>query len=147
MAQQDNATLVRGMYEAFNRKDFNAIQNLGAPTTEWLEVPFREAMKGPSALKEVWQGWAGVFPDGNIEVRSVTAMGDLVVVEGIGRGTHKGVFRSPIGDLQPTGKKVEIPFCDILRLQNGKIVSGRSYFDFYMFIRQLGLEEKVMKAA
>lgn len=147
MAQQDNISIVRSMYEAFNRKDFQAIQQLGTPNTEWLEVPFQKLEKGPTVLKDNWQGWANVFPDGTVEVRNITSLGDVVLVEAIGRGTHNGVLHSPFGDLQPTGKKVEIPFCDVIRLQNGKIVGGRSYYDFSMFLRQLGFEERIKKAA
>jgi len=147
MTQQDNVSIVRSMYDASNQKNFDQLKALGSSTTEWLEVPFNQVFKGQNAVHDNWKGWVDVFPDANIEVRNLVSAGDYVISECIGRGTHRGVFRSPIGDLQPTGNKVEIPFSEIVRLRDGKIISAHSYFDFYSFIRQLKLEVKPAKAA
>ena len=60
-----------------------------------------------------------------------------MVAQGFGRGTHRGVFNSPAGTLQPTGRKMEIRFCDVYQLKDGKIIRADSYFDFYGLLRQL----------
>lgn len=57
-----------------------------------------------------------------------------------GRGTHRGVFHSPAGVLQPTGRAMEVRFCDIYRLENGEIVRADSYFDFHGLLKQLAPE-------
>lgn len=147
MAQQDNAAVVHEMYEAFNKKDFARIQDISTSSTEATLVAFDQVMKGHSALKDVWQNWAKVFPDGKVEIRRMVAMEDTVVTECVGHGTHQSTFYTPIGELQPTGKKVEIPFCDVIRVEKGKIMSMHSYFDFFTFVRQLGVESKISRAA
>jgi predicted ester cyclase len=64
----------------------------------------------------------------------------IVVAQGIGRGTHRGVFNSPAGPLPPTGRRMEVQFCDVYRLEHGKIIRADSYFDFYGLLRQLAPE-------
>ena len=70
---------------------------------------------------------APIFPDATREVRSLVALGDYVVAQGIGRGPHLGVFNSPAGVLQPTGRRMEVHFCDVYRLEDGKIIRAESY--------------------
>ena len=140
MANQDNASLIRKLYDAVNRKDLKTIANFGAPSSEWLDVPFNFTSKGPSAIIDPWKSWFGIFPDAACEVRSLVALGDHVVAQGTGRGTHLGVFKSPAGDLQPTGRRIEVNFCDVYRLEDGKIIRADSYFDFYGLLKQLAPE-------
>jgi ketosteroid isomerase-like protein len=64
-------------------------------------------------------------------------MGDHVVAQGIGRGTHRGVFNSPAGVLQPTGRTMAVGFCDVYELRGDKILRADSYFDFYGLLNQL----------
>jgi hypothetical protein len=70
------------------------------------------------------------------------AMGDCVVAQGIGRGTQQGVFRSPAGELAPSGRAMQVHFCDVYRLKDGKIVRAYSYFDFYGLLLQLAPEAR-----
>jgi ketosteroid isomerase-like protein len=51
--------------------------------------------------------------------------------------THKGVFKSPAGVLQPTGKSIQVAFCDVYELRDGKIRRADSYFDCYGLVNQL----------
>ena len=38
-----------------------------------------------------------------------------------------------------SGRAVEMRFCDVYRIRNGKIVNYRSYYDVFGFLQQLGL--------
>lgn len=136
----DNAALIRSLYDAVNQKDLRTIADFGAPSSEWLDVPFDYLATGERAIIDPWQNWFNIFPDATCEVRSLVALGDCVVAQGIGRGTHRGVFHSPAGTLEPTGRAMEVRFCDIYRLENGKIVRADSYFDFYGLLKQLAPE-------
>jgi predicted ester cyclase len=133
----DNAALIRGLYDAVNRKDLQTIASFGAPNSEWLDVPFNYTSTGVKAIIDPWKAWFDIFPDATCEVRSLVALGDYVVAQGIGRGTHRGVFNSPAGRIEPTGRPIEVQFCDVYRLENGKIIRADSYFDFYGVLRQL----------
>lgn len=134
----DNLSIIRKLYEAVNAKDLQYIKSMGAPSSEWLDVPFNYTSKGENAILDPWKSWFDIFPDASCEVQSLVGLGDYVIARGIGRGTHKGIFNSPAGPLQPTGLKIEVNFCDVYRLENGKIRRADSYFDFYTVLRQLG---------
>ncbi|MDR7135037.1 ketosteroid isomerase-like protein [Lysobacter niastensis] len=137
MINQENEKLIRGLYDAVNRKDLKTIADFGAPESEWLDVPFDFTTQGVNAIIDPWKSWFNIFPDATCEVRSLVAIDDYVIAQGIGRGTHRGVFNSPAGELQPSGNTMQVNFCDVYRIKNGKIIRADSYFDFYGLLKQL----------
>ena len=143
MNTQQNVDRIRALYEAVNSKDLETIAGFGAPESEWLDVPFNFLSTGVNAIIDPWKSWFNIFPDATCEVRSLTALGDHVVAQGIGRGTHNGVFNSPAGTIEPTGRKMQVYFCDVYQLKDGKIVRADSYFDFYGLHKQLVQEAAV----
>lgn len=138
-AQQDNAALVRNVHEAWNKRDFERIVALTAPECEWVMMPTGQKFRGPDGMRQYSQGWATAFPDGRIEEKDTIAGDNGAASEFIGRGTHTGPLMSPTGEIPPTGKRVEVPFCEIYRTKNGKIVGGGLYFDMATMLQQLGL--------
>jgi predicted ester cyclase len=54
-------------------------------------------------------------------------------------GTHTGPLESPTGTIAPTHKKVQGYGVQLLRVENGKIVEARLYFDQLDQMNQLGL--------
>jgi predicted ester cyclase len=95
--------------------------------------------RGPDGYKQVILFFEEGFPDSGIEITNLFATEDQAVVEFIGRGTNTGPLHMPTGDVPPTGRAVEIRFCDVYCVSNGKIVSYRSYYDALGFLQQLGL--------
>jgi ketosteroid isomerase-like protein len=129
--------LIRRLYDAVNKKDLRVIAAYGASFSEWLDVPFDFTTKGERAIIDPWKSWFDIFPDATCEIRSLVAMGNHLVVQGIGRGTHRGIFNSPAGVLQPSGKTMAVAFCDVYELRGDKILRADSYFDFYGLVNQL----------
>ena len=132
-----NEATIRGLYEAVNNKDLAYIANLGTDFSEWLDVPFSYTTTGKNAIIDPWVSWFNIFPDATCEVKSLVAIGEYVIAQGIGRGTHKGDFNSPAGLLRPSGVKMQVYFCDVYKLRNGQIERADSYFDFYSLLMQL----------
>jgi ketosteroid isomerase-like protein len=137
MTDDANLARIRQLYEAVNAKDLDTIAGYGAPDSEWLDVPFDYTATGTNAIIDPWKSWFAIFPDATCEMQSLVAMGDHVVAQGIGRGTQRGVFHSPAGTIEPTGRTMEVRFCDVYRLKDGKIARADSYFDFYGLLRHL----------
>jgi predicted ester cyclase len=133
----DNRAIITGLYEAVNEKNLDYIRNLGAEKSEWREVPFDMTFTGANAIVDPWAAWFDIFPDATCEVQDLVAFEDHVIARGIGRGTHKGVFKSPAGPLEPSGVAMTTNFCDVYKLENGKIIRADSYFDFYGVLVQL----------
>lgn len=122
---EDGTALVRKLYDLFNAKEFDRVDECARSDAVMEVLPFGAA----SSFREEMEAWASTFPDGQIEVRSITGNGHTVCAECVGRGTHTGPFAGPEGTIEATNKKVELRFCDIYRVENGKITSGRMYFD------------------
>jgi ketosteroid isomerase-like protein len=137
----NNKEIIAGLYEAVNEKNLDYIRNLGADNSEWLEVPFDMTFTGANAIIDPWAAWFGIFPDATCEVQHMHVFEDYVIARGIGRGTHRGVFNSPAGVLQPSGVAMKTNFCDVYQLENGKIIRAASYFDFYGVLVQLAPEK------
>jgi len=86
------------------------------------------------------EGWADGFPDSSVELRSLYTGNDVVVCEGVFRGTHTGPFVGPGGEIQPTGRSVDTPFWQVHKIGDAKFVSCRLYFDAVTtLMSQLGL--------
>lgn len=134
----DNAELVSQLYRYFNQRDLEAAAALVSDSFEYVDVPFGTRHVGKAGLKEEFQGWLNAFPDGNIQVTRIISAGDFCVAEFVGRGTQTGVLETPGVDLLPTGRKVEVPFCEVWEARNGLLQSCRSYFDAATMLSQLG---------
>src|ERR1700689_2859825 len=59
---------------------------------------------------------ASAFPDLHRELLSIYVAENVVVVEIAIRGTHKGELALASGSLNPTGKTVDVPMCDVYHL-------------------------------
>jgi steroid delta-isomerase-like uncharacterized protein len=79
------------------------------------------------------------FPDLHWEMREFIEGSDTVVAEGVFIGTNTGTMVGPRGPIPATGRRVELPFCDIWKVHNGRIVENRIYYDQVTFLGQLGL--------
>ena len=84
--------------------------------------------------------WRAAFPDGEVKVVNVITGADgWAVVEFLNRGTQTGPLHSSLGDFPPSGRKMEVRYCSVMRAQGGKVVEGRDYYDSASIARQLGL--------
>jgi steroid delta-isomerase-like uncharacterized protein len=135
MATVDNTSIVRQMYEAFNDRDLDRFESFTVPDARSTLVPFGIKLR-PREHAELW---ANAFSDGRIEPTTFVAQGDLVVAEFTGRGTHTGPLRTPAGEIPATHRRVELPFIEVFRIRNGKVVESRSYFDVASMLAQLGV--------
>ena len=63
------------------------------------------------------------------------------VVEFVNRGTHTGPLQTSLGTIAPTGRKVKVRYCSVMRVDDGKVVEGRDYYDSASIMRQLGLTD------
>jgi steroid delta-isomerase-like uncharacterized protein len=96
-------------------------------------------MTGIEAFLAFATGFKQAFPDLRWEMREFIEGSDTVVVEGLFLGTNTGPMVGPWGSIPATGKRIKLPFCDIWKVRNGRIVENRIYYDQVTFLGQLGL--------
>jgi steroid delta-isomerase-like uncharacterized protein len=95
--------------------------------------------QGKTGCAEFFGAWFGAFPDAHVEVQRCHFIDDVAVEEGTFSGTHNGVLHSPIGDIPPTGRSVEVQYVQVLRFRDGKHVSFNLMFDRLTMLEQLGV--------
>ena len=84
------------------------------------------------------------FPDWRMELVSLDAVGDDVVVRCIVSGTHKGVGRIPVNGgllvgVPATGKSFKVQHIHWYTLKNGLIIEHRANRDDIGMMQELGL--------
>ena len=139
MAASDNAATARALNEAFNARDWRAAVALTTPDVELVNVATGQTSRGPQGVEEFLGGWAAAFPDSTVETTIVIADERGAAMEFVGRGTHSGPLQGPAGPIPATGRTVAVLFCQVLEMQQGKVVRGRLYFDLGGMLQQLGL--------
>lgn len=96
--------------------------------------------KGLDAHRKDVTGLIAAFPDMKVTTTTLFGQGEWVAAEGVLEGTHKGPLAGPGRQMIPaTNKRVRLPFCELTRMENGKIAEERVYFDLVGMLTQLGL--------
>jgi steroid delta-isomerase-like uncharacterized protein len=126
--------IAREYTASFNDRKFDRARELLHSDYTYTGPDGRE-QRGPDAGVAVLKMWANGFPDARIDIQNIKESGDTVVVEFVGRGTHRGDLMG----MAPTGKQVNIPVCNILELRDGKVYREREYMDMATMMAQLGV--------
>ncbi len=130
-----NVETMRAAHEGWNRRDFNAIIKNCTENFEYLDHARNVTLQGRDKFQAWTEEWAKGFSNGRIVNPEYVDGGDVVIAQFTAEGTNDGAFAS----LQPTGKKLSLPFCEIARFdKQGKLVSGGCYYDQYTLLTQLG---------
>ena len=102
------------------------------------DIPSGTDFRGPAIGKSI-ADFARAFPDVHRELSSICVAENVVVVELTTRGTHQGEMALATGTLAPTGKSIDVPSCDVFRLENGKVASFHCYNAASVQMQQLGV--------
>jgi ketosteroid isomerase-like protein len=130
----DNASIIRGVYEALARGEIAAVLGVLHEQAEWNEAEHftywpGQAFIGPQA---VLTGVIARIPqdlDGfAIDIRRIVAAGDTVLVEARYRGTAKA-----------TGKPIDAQVAHVWDLRDGKVVRFQQYTDTWQFSQATGV--------
>ena len=139
-----NEAAIRKAYQVAENQDVtgfvSCFTEYGTFTDESLGLTYR----GAKELGRTVEVYAKAFPDMHRELYAFYIVGDTVVVELALQGTHKGPLDLPIGTIQPTGKRMNAPCCDVFQLINGKIKSFNCYPSGTVILTQLGILQKLM---
>jgi steroid delta-isomerase-like uncharacterized protein len=129
MTIQDNAAIAHISMEAWNNRDFSQAASYMTEDVEWQNVATGDTFRGLDGYRRLLQFWATAIPDGKVEIVNEMFAGDWVITECIGRGTQTGPLARPNLQLPPTGQPVEVQFCRIMHIRDGKIDRARIYLD------------------
>jgi steroid delta-isomerase-like uncharacterized protein len=139
MVSRTDTAVVSDYVEAWNAHDTDAVVEMFADGGTYLDPTLSEPLTGEAIGENAADLWR-TFPDLSFDVERLTSTDDgAVLLQWTMRGTQEG----PLGDLPPTGKTVELPGVDVIKVEEDGIVSVRGYFDGGTMMRQLGLRVDV----
>lgn len=130
--------IVRQFHESWDLRDPNRGAQVISEDCDFEDVARGEILTGPEAYKRDYWRWREAFPDGECKVTNVIVRGNWAVVEFVNRGTQTGPLQSSLGEFPPSGRRMEARYCSVMRVENGKVVEGRDYYDSATIARQLG---------
>jgi phosphatidylinositol alpha 1,6-mannosyltransferase len=123
---------------AFNAKDWPKLAGLMADGIEC--VTFANAVhRGVDENRAYYATWWNGFPDCRVTAHSHHLDGSTLIEEGTFTGTHRGVFRTPMGDISPTGRRVQAEYINVITVERGRVVRQRLILDRLDLLDQLGL--------
>lgn len=128
-----NAEITRSFYEAFNRRDWEALAAHLAAGVEWFHASRGELIRGREAVTALLRSSVEAFPEARVSVNAIHESGATVVTEWI--------YVSP--RVQVSTKQSMA--CDIKQLRQGKLIRGATYGDTLQML--LGLEASTAEPA
>jgi steroid delta-isomerase-like uncharacterized protein len=137
----DNSAVVRDLFDAFNDRDLDRVAATVSEDFELVDFAAGgQVFRGPQGILRWLQIFLTALPDAKTELTNVVAEGEnWVFTEFVGRGTHTGPLVGPTGTIPPTGRRIEFPVGELLRLEEGKLVLVHVYYDGATLLRQLGV--------
>jgi predicted ester cyclase len=113
-----NAAIVRRFIQDFQvRGDLEAFGELIHP--EFVDNTRPPGVSpGPQGVLEQFQAFRSVLTEFDVRVVVQVAEDDLVCTHKIFSGVHAGELLG----IQPSGMRLDLPVCDILRISEGRIV-------------------------
>ena len=124
---------VQVYFEAWDRHDVDAILDSLTPDGTYSDPVGGKDLSG-QAYADYANSLFTAFPDLKLELISNTvASNHMVAAPWLLFGTHQG----PVGDFRPTNRKIILPGCDFITVENGKVKTVQGYFDPESLFQQL----------
>ena len=124
--------------ERYNAGDLDAVMELYAEDST-QRMP-DGIFVGRDVIRDRLAKELSSFTDLHHRVVSYMEQGETFADEWVFVGTHTGPVVLPDGsELPPTGKRVEVPGMELVRMRDGRIVANNLYYDNLAVAAQLGL--------
>jgi steroid delta-isomerase-like uncharacterized protein len=123
---------------AYNDKNWDKVKGVFAANGVYDEKATRRHVQSVGKIIETWQGWAKAIPDSKATFVSEYASGDTAIIEVVWKGTHTGPLQTLTGTIPPSNKRIEVPACQVIKVEGGKVKSFTHYFDMATLLRQIG---------
>jgi predicted ester cyclase len=130
--------------DAFNKHDIKAFGAALADDVKWFEAAEAADHDKKTAVDGTKMFWKS-FSDIKITPNAHWAAGDYVATLGSIEGTNDGDM--PMMKMKKTGKKVNLPFVEIDKLDGGKVKAVWIFYQSMAFMTQLGLMPPAPAAA
>jgi len=134
-AERNEAAVREYFDRVWSRGEIDRLDHLLAPGYINHTPSFGHPVPGPEGLKPIIVALRQAFPDLHYEIEDVIATPDHVVARVRMKGTHRGA----LGDIPPTGRRVDVLQINIERFENGRVVEHWRVTDELELQKQLGV--------
>src|SRR4051794_30924041 len=128
--------VARGYFGALGRMDRNA-QREWYHDDSGAEFHGGETLGSKAEVVAYFDALYAAFPDFRLEIVEVTAQSDRAAVQWHITGTFAGP--GSFQGFEPTGAKIDVTGCDVLRARDGKVAWIDAYVDNMAIAAQLGV--------
>ena len=123
---------------AYNEKNWDKARGALIEKGVYDEKATGRRLQGANQIIEAWQGWAKAFPDSKATFVGEYAVGDTAVLELVWKGVQSGPLQTPAGTIPPSNKPIEIPACQVVKVEGDKVQTVNHYFDMATLLKQIG---------
>ena len=138
--------IVKASITAYNDKDWSKAKEALAADAVYDEKGTHRRIQGDANIIDAFQGWANAFPDSKATFVSEFGSGDTAVLELVWKGVHTGPLQTPTGTIPASNKPIEMPACQVVQVEGGKIKSASHYFDMLTMLTQIGATKSAAAA-
>lgn len=104
-----------------------------------LESPGSPPAVGREAVLAQHRQTKLALPDIGGEYSEIATLGDVVGGRKVILGTNTGTINAGGRELPPTGRRIQLPESDWMRMANGRCAHHWIYYDRMLLLEQLGL--------
>ena len=123
---------------AYNEKNWDKVRAVVVEKCVYDEKATGRRLQGINQIIEAWQGWGKAIPDSKATFVGEYASGDTAILEMVWKGVHTGPLQTPTGTIPPSNKPIEVPACQVVKVNGGKVQSVTHYFDMATLLKQIG---------
>lgn len=127
----------RAAHKAFNNGDWEAMRSLVGENVSYVDHQRDVRIASVDEFLGWLDEWKAGMSDARVDEPEYLEAGDWSIARFSGRGTNDG----PMGPAQATGNRLDFAVCELMRVEDGKVVQGEIYYDQMTMMVQLGVVE------
>lgn len=132
---EENKALVRRLGEAIDTRRLDLLDDIVAQNfIRHCQATPQVDVRNLAAFKDFLRQDAAAFPDSTQTLKHLLAEADLVAIW----VTYAGSQQGQMGPFPPSGRRVQIDFGAVLRVENGKVAEMWVTWDNMAMLAQLG---------
>ena len=135
----DVIEIAKGLITAYNEKNWSKVKDMFAADAVYDEKGTHRQIQGVREIIDAWQGWAKAIPNSKATFVREFASGDTAIFELVWKGVHAGPLQTPTGTIAASKGLVELPACQVVEVEGGKVKSVSHYFDMLTLLTQTGV--------
>lgn len=126
-------------HDAFNRRDWDQLRAAWSPDMVYVDHVRGLTIHGIDDFIAWCQGWIAGFSDERLEDDQYLNAGAYSVSRFCARGLNGGTIGAAIA----TGNPLDLPICEVHRVEDGRLARGETYYDVMSIMVRLGVAEPV----